>query len=88
MLNMYYNAEEVAELLKISKGKSYAIIRDLNKELEQKGFITISGKVPRKYLEERCYGIAEREAQVADVSEVMLYTSETERRDIFDGKTE
>ena len=59
---MYYNAEEVAELLKISKGKSYAIIRDLNKELEQKGFITISGKVPRKYLEERCYGIAEREA--------------------------
>lgn len=62
MLNMYYNAEEVAELLKISKGKSYAIIRDLNKELEQKGFITISGKVPRKYLEERCYGIAEREA--------------------------
>ena len=62
MLHMYYNAEEVAELLKISKGKSYAIIRDLNKELEQKGFITISGKVPRKYLEERCYGIAEREA--------------------------
>lgn len=62
MLNMYYSAEEVAELLRISKGKSYAIIRDLNKELEQKGFITISGKVPRKYLEERCYGIAEREA--------------------------
>lgn len=62
MLNMYYGAEEVAELLRISKGKSYAIIRDLNKELEQKGFITISGKVPRKYLEERCYGIAEREA--------------------------
>ena len=45
-----------------AKGKSYAIIRDLNKELEQKGFITISGKVPRKYLEERCHGIAEREA--------------------------
>lgn len=62
MLNMYYGAEEVAELLRISKGKSYAIIRDLNKELEQKGFITISGKVPRKYLEERCHGIAEREA--------------------------
>ncbi len=62
MLNMYYGAEEVAELLRISKGKSYAIIRDLNKELEQKGFITIAGKVPRKYLEERCYGIAEREA--------------------------
>ena len=58
MLNMYYGAEEVAELLRISKGKSYAIIRDLNKELEQKGFITIAGKVPRKYLEERCYGIA------------------------------
>ena len=62
MLNMYYGAEEVAELLRISKGKTYAIIRDLNKELEQKGFITIAGKVPRKYLEERCYGIAEREA--------------------------
>ncbi|MBD9162650.1 MAG: DNA-binding protein, partial [Blautia wexlerae] len=34
----------------------------LNEELKQKGFITIAGKIPKKYLEERCYGLAEKEA--------------------------
>lgn len=52
----------VEQVLQISKSKSYTLIRKLNEELKQKGFITIAGKIPKKYLEERCYGLAEKEA--------------------------
>ena len=42
--------------------KDVGDIRKLNEELKQKGFITIAGKIPKKYLEERCYGLAEKDA--------------------------
>ncbi len=32
--------------------------RALNEELEEKGFITIAGRVSRKYYEEKFYGMA------------------------------
>ena len=57
MMQNYVVAEEVAEELGVSRGKAYAIIRQLNEELEKKGIITISGRVSRKYFTERlCYG--------------------------------
>jgi len=62
MQSMYYGVDDVEEILKVSKSQSYTIIRKLNGELKQKGFITIAGKIPRKYLEERCYGLVERES--------------------------
>ena len=62
MQSMYYGVDEVGQVLQISKSKSYTLIRKLNEELKQKGFITIAGKIPKKYLEERCYGISEKEA--------------------------
>ncbi|MBR5110842.1 MAG: hypothetical protein IK099_11685 [Clostridia bacterium] len=45
-------------MLDVSIGHAYKIIHKLNEELEKKGFITFAGRVPRKYLEERCYGQA------------------------------
>ena len=51
----FYNATEVAELMDVSKGQAYKIIKRLNEELESKGFITVTGKVPIKYLHERTY---------------------------------
>ena len=62
MQSMYYGVDEVEQVLQISNSKSYTLIRKLNEELKQKGFITIAGKIPKKYLEERCYGLAEKEA--------------------------
>ena len=62
MQSMYYGVDDVEEILKVSKSQSYTIIRKLNGELKQKGFITIAGKIPRKYLEERSYGLVERES--------------------------
>lgn len=48
---------DVMEILGVSDGKAYKIIRQLNKELEEKGFHTITGRVSRQYFEESFYGI-------------------------------
>lgn len=53
---IYLTASEVAELLGVSMGHSYKLIQKMNKELKENGFLTVAGKVPRKYFEERYYG--------------------------------
>lgn len=55
----YYDAYEVCEMLGIASSKAYRIIKQLNQELEEKGYITIAGKINKKYFHERTYGIAE-----------------------------
>ena len=47
------NIKEVCELLRVSQGMGYKVIRDLNSELKKKGYITIQGRVPLDYLKER-----------------------------------
>lgn len=46
--------QEVADRLNCSTRKAYEIIRQLNTELKEKGYITIAGRVPRSYFEKRC----------------------------------
>ena len=53
---IYYNAEEVAAMLGVSIGKSYKILREMNKDLASKGFLTIAGKIPVEYFKEKWYG--------------------------------
>ncbi len=55
---IYLTANDITELLGISKTKAYSIIRKLNAELEAEGYIVISGKVSKKRFEERVYGMA------------------------------
>ena len=55
---IFLNADDVAEELNISKPFAYKLIRNLNSELKAKGFVTISGKLSRKYFQERFYGVA------------------------------
>lgn len=50
-------AAEMAEILGISKPYAYKIIKQMNEDLEANGFITISGKVSKKYFEEKFYGV-------------------------------
>ena len=52
------DAAEVAQILDVSKAFAYKVVRELNEELKNKGFITIAGKVIRKYFEEKFYGLA------------------------------
>ena len=53
----FITAAEMAEVLGISKPYAYKIIKQMNEELDSKGFITIHGKVSKKYFEEKFYGI-------------------------------
>lgn len=55
-MKMYYTAQEVAEMLGVSRGQSYKIVKQLNGELKEKGYIVVSGKIPKKYFAERYYG--------------------------------
>lgn len=51
-------ATDVAKILGVSVGHAYKIIKKLNVELEQAGYLVIAGKVPRGYFEKRWYGFA------------------------------
>lgn len=55
MSKLFLNASEVAGLLSISQQQAYKIIREMNKKLEQKGFLTLRGKVNRAYFMEQIY---------------------------------
>ncbi|HDK7158277.1 TPA: transcriptional regulator [Clostridium botulinum] len=52
---MFYTVNEIAEKLKVSKSKAYKIVASLNKELKEMGYITIAGRVPKKYFKEKYY---------------------------------
>ena len=54
---LYYTANEVMEIVGVSRAKAYKIIKKLNEELAAQGYIVTAGKVPKKYLAERLYGM-------------------------------
>ena len=59
MSNKYLmRADEIAEELGVSKPYAYKLIKKLNKELAEKGFLVINGRVSRKYFEEQIYGMS------------------------------
>ena len=62
MENRLVNCGEVQQILECSKSVAYRIIRDLNTELSEKGYYTISGKVSLRYLHERFFGVTEDES--------------------------
>jgi len=62
---MYVTADEVAEILGVSKGYAYRVIRELNKELKVNGFHVISGKVSSRYFHEKFYGMPDTEPAAA-----------------------
>lgn len=51
----FYTADDIAQMLKVSRPTAYRIIKGLNDELTSKGYIIISGRVPRKYFDEKFY---------------------------------
>lgn len=53
---IYSTAPEMAEMLGISIGHAYKIIRSLNDELKKDGYIVIAGKVPKDYFKKRWFG--------------------------------
>lgn len=56
MSRQTYNAKELGEVLGVSESLAYKFIRQMNAELAQKGYLTVRGKVPRAYAEQRFFG--------------------------------
>ena len=52
----FMDVNAVAEFMCVSVPTAYKIIRKLNDELESKGYITVAGKVNRKYFESKVFG--------------------------------
>ncbi|MCD7747116.1 MAG: helix-turn-helix domain-containing protein [Firmicutes bacterium] len=53
----FITTDDVAEILGVSKSYAYKIVRKLNAELAAKGYLTVAGRVNRKYfMEKACYG--------------------------------
>ncbi len=57
MIRQTYGAKELKEVLGCSESKAYELIRIMNTELQKKGFLTLRGKVPAAYVEERFFGV-------------------------------
>lgn len=53
MANQMITAAEVAEIMDCSERYGYSIIKQLNQELADKGYITRRGRVSRRYFFER-----------------------------------
>ena len=50
---LYVN--DVMKILDVSQSKAYQIIRRINKELEEMGYLTISGRVSKSRFNEKFY---------------------------------
>ena len=53
MSELMMTAAEVGKIMELSERSGYSIIKQLNAELEAKGFLTRPGRIPRKYFFER-----------------------------------
>lgn len=58
---LFMNAEEVANILGVSKAHAYKLIQRLNGELSAKGFMAIPGKISRRYFSEKFYGMNDKQ---------------------------
>lgn len=52
---VFYNANDIACVLSVSKSTAYRIIKKMNAELKNNGYIVVSGRVPKKYFDEKFY---------------------------------
>lgn len=66
--SMFVNAATVAADFGVSESMAYRIIKKLNTELKEKGYITVAGRVSRQYYQERTYGLTRTERSEGDAS--------------------
>ena len=52
---LFLKAADICELLEVKQTSAYEIIGNLNKELEEQGYLTLRGKVPTKYFVKRLW---------------------------------
>ncbi len=80
--SLFYTAKEVQDMLGVSRGKAYQVVRELNMQLQEMGFIIVPGKIPRHYrlwggLNERMWFFAcKKYGEGAGKWEVFVYVSD------------
>lgn len=67
MTKQMFGAQEVADVTGMSTAYAFKLIRRLNGELEDKGVLTIPGKVDAAYFGKRVFGGSDALAGVLDV---------------------
>jgi len=60
--NLFIKVDEMVKELQISRPYAYKLMREMNNELKEKGYTTISGRVSRQFYEEKFYGMKKEEA--------------------------
>ena len=57
MANYQYmmSADDVAKELDCSKSYAYKLVKAMNKELAEQGYITMAGRIPRAYWAKRIF---------------------------------
>ena len=51
----FLSAADVSQIMECSTSRAYNLIRQLNAEMTEKGFIVMAGKINAKYFYERIY---------------------------------
>ena len=54
----FLTATEIAKALQCSLARGYKTVRELNEELEQKGYKTVKGRTNRRFFEKR-FGLSQ-----------------------------
>lgn len=57
--NYLMTAADVADVLGISKSHAYKLIREMNDELLENGYMCVAGKIPRPFWESKFYGLGQ-----------------------------
>ncbi len=83
MTKPLYNVYDVMAILDVSRAMAYRIIKELNTELENKGFWVVKGKVNSDYFRERLNLVSENYS-ISDPEEIkrQLEKKEQERKGI------
>lgn len=54
-----FTAKDIAEMCDISVSTAYRIIKRMNEELDDAGYLTFRGRVSKAYFTEQMYGMKE-----------------------------
>lgn len=60
----FFDVHDVSAYLEVSIPQAYKVMQRLNRELSDRGYLTIAGRISRPYFEERVYGTAHRWEEV------------------------
>lgn len=51
----YYTALEVGKMIGVGRTSAYSIVKKLNKELSDKGYLVVDGKISKDYFESKYF---------------------------------